>query len=80
MVAFYNKADQALYKDYQYLPQEQYRLGLNLPKTEQATNSINTTFGLPATNAFTNSGGNNYFSGSPNSLIQDYNTTTKERT
>jgi hypothetical protein len=79
MVAFYNKADQALYKDYQYLPQEQYRLGLNLPKTEQATNSINTTFGLPATNAFTNSGGNNYFAGSPNSLIQDYNTTTKER-
>ena len=31
------------------------------------------------TNAFTNSGGNNYFAGSPNSLIQDYNTTTKDR-
>jgi hypothetical protein len=34
MVAFYNKADQELYKDYQYLPQEKYRLGLNLPKTQ----------------------------------------------
>jgi len=57
MVAFYNAGDQELYKKFQYLPQEEYRLGLNLPKTEQATNSINTTFGLPATNAFTNSGG-----------------------
>jgi len=77
--SFYNQGDQKLYQDYQYLPQEQYRLGLNLPKTEQATDSINTTFGLPATNAFTNSGSNNYFAGSPNNLIQDYNTITKDR-
>ena len=56
MVAFYNKADQELYKQFQYLPQEEYRLGLNLPKTEQATNSINTTFGIPNTNAFIRSG------------------------
>jgi len=79
MAAFYSPADQELYKKFQYLPQEQYRLGLNLPKTEQATNSINTTFGLPATNAFTSSGSNNYFNGSPNNLITDYNQITKDR-
>ena len=75
MVAFYNKADQALYKDYQYLPQEKYRLGLNLPKNTQAQ-AINTTFGIPATNAFTGSGyggnltgGNAFGYGSPVSEV-----------
>jgi|TARA_E500000305_G_C3977875_1_gene215287 hypothetical protein len=57
MVAFYNKADQELYKDYQYLPQEQYRLGLNLPtNTNTQAEAVNTAFGIPATNAFTGSG------------------------
>ena len=63
MVAFYNKADQALYKDYQYLPQEQYRLGLNLPTDAPAPV---TNQGIVATNAFTNSGGDeggNIFAG-----------------
>ncbi len=60
MVAFYNAGDQELYKNYQYLPQERYRLGLNLPKTEQDTSSINTNFGIPATDAFTNTGNNNF--------------------
>ena len=44
MVAFYNAGDQELYKTYQYLPQEKYRLGLNLPKTEQDVSAINTSF------------------------------------
>ena len=66
MVAFYNKADQELYKNYQYLPQEQYRLGLNLPKDTQAE-TVNTTFGIPATNAFTNSD-NTIFSPSGNAF------------
>ena len=60
MVAFYNQGDQELYKTYQYLPQEKYRLGLNLPKTEQDTSSINTNFGIPYTNAFTNTGNTNF--------------------
>ena len=66
MVAFYNKADQELYKNYQYLPQEQYRLGLNLPKDTQAE-TVNTTFGIPATNAFANSD-NTIFSPSGNAF------------
>jgi len=77
--SFYNQGDQELYKQYQYLPQEKYRLGLNLPKTEQDVSAINTSFGIPATNAFTNSGSNSYYSGSPNNLITDYNQITKDR-
>jgi hypothetical protein len=42
MVAFYNQRDQELYKDFQYLPQEQYRLGLgtntNIPNTLNFSN------------------------------------------
>jgi hypothetical protein len=78
MVAFYSPGDQELYKQFQYLPQEQFRLGLNLPKNTEAE-AVNTTFGIPATNAFTNSGGDNYFAGSPNNLITDYNQITKDR-
>jgi hypothetical protein len=77
MVAFYNPADQELYKTYQYLPQEQYRLGLNLPKAEQDVSAINTNVGIPATNAFINSGGGSSYPGSPNNLIQDYDLATR---
>ena len=56
MVAFYNAADQELYKKYQYLPQEKYRLGLNLPKEAPVVNQ-----GIVNTNAFANSGGDNNF-------------------
>ena len=81
MVAFYSPGDQELYKQFQYLPQEQFRLGLNLPKNTEAE-AVNTTFGIPATNAFTNSGGvggGSYYTGSPNNLITDYNQITKDR-
>ena len=60
MVAFYNAGDQELYKKYQYLPQEQYRLGLNLPTTEQDVEAVTSSFGIPNTNAFTNSGGTSF--------------------
>ncbi len=56
MVAFYNAADQELYKKYQYLPQEKYRLGLNLPTEAPVVNQ-----GIVNTNAFANSGGDNNF-------------------
>ena len=82
MVAFYNKADQELYKNYQYLPQEQYRLGLNLPKSEQEVEAVSTNFGIPNTNAFTGGGGgggDGYYPGSPNNLVTDYQTTVDDR-
>jgi len=55
MVAFYNAADQELYKDYQFVPQEKYRTGFTAPTTEEE--KVTETFGIPATNAFTNSDG-----------------------
>jgi len=78
MVAFYNPGDQKIYEDFQFVPQEKYRTGFTAPTTG-VEEEVTETSGIPATNAFTNSGGNNYFAGSPNSLIQDYNTTTKDR-
>jgi len=55
MVAFYNAADQELYKKYQYLPQEKYRLGLNLPTDTPVPPVVND--GIVNTDAFVNSGG-----------------------
>jgi len=58
MVAFYNAADQELYKKYQYLPQEKYRLGLNLP-TDTPVAPPPISGGITNTNVFANSGGEN---------------------
>jgi len=58
MVAFYNKGDQEIYKNFQYVPQEQYRLGFTAPTVNEQ--KIAQTFGIPNTNAFTNSGENNF--------------------
>ena len=55
---FYNAADQELYKDYQFVPQEKYRTGFTAPTTEEE--KVTETFGIPATNAFTNSGDNSF--------------------
>ena len=65
MVAFYNAGDQELYKKFQFLPQEAYRLSLNLPKDAAVSGPV-TNQGIVATNAFTNSGGDeggNIFAG-----------------
>ena len=56
MADFYNLADQKLFKDYQFLPQEKYRLGLNLP-TDATEDEVVTDQGIVNTNAFANSGG-----------------------
>ena len=70
MADFYNKADQKLFEKYQYLPQEQYRLGLNVPINNVPINTeaeeINASFGIPNTEAFMASGDGNKFRGSYN--------------
>ena len=58
MVAFYNKGDQNIYKDFQYVPQEQYRLGFTAPTA--APTAAPVSGGITNTNAFTNSGGNSF--------------------
>jgi len=53
--SFYNAADQELYKKYQYIPQEKYRLGLNLPTNPVPDPVVDQ--GIVNTNAFVNAGG-----------------------
>ena len=77
MVAFYNPGDQKIYEDFQFVPQEKYRTGFTAPTTP-IEEEVTETSGIPATNAFTKSGGG-YYAGPYSDLIQDYNTTTKDR-
>jgi len=60
MADFYNLADQKLFKDYQFLPQEKYRLGLNLP-TDATEDEVVTDQGIVNTDAFANTGGGGDF-------------------
>ena len=70
MADFYNLADQKLFKDYQFLPQEQYRLGLNLPTQDD---EVVTDQGIVNTDAFANTGGGNdgfsVYNPDPNSIV-----------
>ena len=75
MAKFYNIADQELFKNYQFVPQEKYRLGLTLP-TDATENEVVTDQGIVNTNAFANSGGGGDFSvynPDPNTIVnQNY--------
>ena len=63
MVAFYNQQDQNIYNDIsKFMPQSKYLRSaptFTAPTTEEE--EITETFGIPNTNAFTNSGGDNDF-------------------
>jgi len=61
MADFYNKADQKLFENYQYIPQEKYRLGLTLP-TDATEDEVVTDEGIVNTNAFANAGGDGFSS------------------
>ena len=58
MVAFYNQGDQNIYKNFQYVPQEKYRLGFTAPTTTPTAAPV--SGGITNTNAFTNSGGDSF--------------------
>ena len=58
MVAFYSQEDQDIYEKNKFMPQSKYLLNaptFNTPTVEEE--KITETFGIPNTNAFTNSGG-----------------------
>ena len=73
MAAFYNQGDQNIYKDFQYVPQEKYRLGFTAPTTTPIAAPV--PGGITNTNAFNNSGndfnpaGNAFGYGSPVSEV-----------
>ena len=84
--AWYNQADQEIFKNNQFITQEPYRLGPYTPPgtTEETTSTQN--FGIPYTNAFTGGGGGggsgislntegDYYS----NLIGDFNKTITDR-
>jgi len=75
--SFYNQGDQEIYKNFQYVPREQYRLGFTAPTVNEQ--KITETFGIPNTNAFTNSGGNNSYSGPTNNLINNFNAINQDK-
>ena len=59
---FYNQGDQAIYNSgMSYVPQEKYRLGYTPPTTTPTAAPV--SGGITNTNAFTNSGGDNYTGG-----------------
>jgi len=61
MVAFYNQADQDIYNSgSKFVPQERYRLGYTPPVQGGGQDASTPSFGIPNTNAFTNSGGGNF--------------------
>jgi len=63
MVAFYNQADQDIYNSgSKFVPQERYRLGYTPPVQGGGQDASTPSFGIPNTNAFTNSGGDNFSS------------------
>ena len=76
MVAFYNQGDQNIYKDFQYVPQEKYRLGFTAPTTTPTAAPV--SGGITNTNAFTNSGGNNSYSGPMGELMSNANRINQE--
>ena len=55
MAGFYNQGDQEIYKKFQYVPQEQFRLGFTAPTTTPTAAPV--SGGITNTNAFTNNGG-----------------------
>ena len=73
MVAFYNQADQDIYNSgSKFVPQERYRLDYKPPVTAPPVASG----GITNTNAFTNSGGNDFsvYNPDPNSIVnRNYN-------
>ena len=68
MVAFYNQGDQEIYNSgNKFVPQERYRLGYTPTVNEQ---KVEQTFGIPNTNAFTNSGNDfSVYNPDPNSIV-----------
>jgi len=79
MVAFYNQADQDIYNSgSKFVPQERYRLGYTPPVQGGGQDASTPSFGIPATNAFTNSGGNGY-SGSTGDLINNFNAINQDK-
>jgi hypothetical protein len=71
-ISFYNAGDNAIYDSGQhFVPQEKYRLGYTPPAASEPVATV--------PGGITNSGGDNYYSGSTGELISGFNTATGNR-
>ena len=60
-ISFYNAGDNAIYDSgMSYVPQEKYRTGYTAPVQGGGQDASTPSFGIPNTNAFTNSGGSSF--------------------
>ena len=74
MAAFYNQEDQEIYKTNQFMPQSRFLLDAPKPVVEEE--KVTESFGIPNTNAFNNSGENDFsvYNPDPNSIVnRNYN-------
>jgi len=79
MATFYTGVDKERYDaGNKFLPMDQFLLNYTAPKTN--VEEVTTSYGIPSTNAFTYSGGDqNYYPGKTSNLIGDFNRATTER-
>ena len=81
MATFYTGVDKERYDaGNKFLPMDWALLDYKAPTTNVVEDQVTTSYGIPNTNAFTYSGGDqNYYPGSASNLIGDFNRATTER-
>jgi len=80
MVAFYNQADQDIYKTDKFMPQSRFLLDAPKPVVEKE--KVTESFGIPQTQAFNNSGGGvggGYYPGPAGDLATGFQSTVNAR-
>jgi hypothetical protein len=79
MSTFYTGVDKQRYDaGEKFLPMNQFLKSYTPPKTK-IEEGVTTSYGIPATNAFTGGGGGGYYPGSTSQLLTDFNAATRDR-
>jgi hypothetical protein len=78
MAAFYNQKDQDIYKTNKFMPQSRFLFDTPTDIPVEEKEKVTESFGIPNTNAFTNSGGGGG-GGPTGDLINNFNTSTGNR-
>jgi len=80
MATFYTGVDKERYDaGNRFLPMDWALKDYKAPTTNVVEDQVTTSYGIPNTDAFTNSGGGNNYTGSASNLIGDFNRATTER-
>jgi hypothetical protein len=81
MSTFYTGVDKARYDaGEKFLPQNRFLKSYTAPTTNvEEETEVTTSYGIPNTNAFTNSGGGSFYAGNTSDLIGNYQKTIDDR-